>query len=106
MRAPPSASWFSRLTPPWRSMRFSRSPEMPEKSKLTDLPVSFADIEAARHRIAGHVLATPFLRAPRLSKIFDAELWVKYENLQATGSFKERGALNKLLLLTPEEKKR
>jgi threonine dehydratase len=69
------------------------------------LPVGIQDIEAARKRISGHVLATPFLNAPQLSKQFDADIWIKYENMQATNSFKERGALNKLLQLSDKEKK-
>ena len=53
---------------------------------------------AAAGQIAGAVLRTPFLPAPRLSKLTGADVWVKYENLQATSSFKERGALVKLLV--------
>jgi threonine dehydratase len=68
--------------------------------------ISLDDIEAARRAIAGHVLATPALPSPRLSVITGAEICVKYENLQPTGSFKERGALNKLASLTDAEKKR
>ena len=52
------------------------------------------------------VLKTPFLPAPRLSKLTGAEVFVKYENLQATSSFKERGALVKLLSLGEEERRR
>jgi threonine dehydratase len=64
------------------------------------------DIRAAAGQIAGVVLRTPFLPAPRLSKLTGADIWVKYENLQATSSFKERGALVKLLSLTPAERER
>jgi threonine dehydratase len=67
---------------------------------------TLADIRAAAERIAGAVLATPFMPAPRLSSFTGAEVWVKYENLQATASFKERGALNKLLSLDEPAKKR
>ena len=52
------------------------------------------------------VIRTPFLPAPRLSKLTGADIWVKYENLQATASFKERGALIKMLALTAEERAR
>jgi threonine dehydratase len=48
-------------------------------------------------------MRTPFLPAPRLSKLTGADIWVKYENLQATASFKERGALIKMLALSPQE---
>jgi threonine dehydratase len=58
-----------------------------------------ADIEAARRTIAGQVLRTPMLPAPKLSALTGAEVYVKYENLQVTNSFKDRGALNKLASL-------
>jgi len=61
--------------------------------------VSIADIEAARRTLAGHVVRTPMLPAPKLSALTRAEVYVKYENLQVTNSFKERGALNKLAAL-------
>lgn len=68
--------------------------------------VSLHDIEAARRTIADHVLRTPSLASPRLSELTGADIRVKYENLQATGSFKERGALNKLASLSGAETKR
>jgi threonine dehydratase len=68
--------------------------------------ITLADVEAARRVIAGNVLRTPALAAPRLSALTGAEICVKYENLQATGSFKERGAFNKLASLTEAERKR
>ncbi|HWK95828.1 MAG TPA: threonine ammonia-lyase [Pseudolabrys sp.] len=70
------------------------------------MTVTIADIEAARKVIAGAVLRTPMLPAPRLSAMTGAEVFVKYENLQVTNSFKDRGALNKLSSLTDEERKR
>jgi threonine dehydratase len=66
--------------------------------------VTLADIEAARRTIAGHVLRTPMLPAPRLSTLTGACVLVKYENLQVTNSFKERGALNKLSSLSASER--
>jgi threonine dehydratase len=68
--------------------------------------LTLADIHAARRVIAGQVLRTPMLPAPKLSALTGAELWVKYENLQVTNSFKERGALNKLASLSADERKR
>jgi threonine dehydratase len=68
--------------------------------------VTFADIEAARRAIAGHVLRTPILPAPPLSALTGAEVYVKYENLQVTNSFKERGARVKLAALGAEERRR
>jgi threonine dehydratase len=65
-----------------------------------------ADIEAAACRIEGHVLRTPLVPAPRLSELTGATILVKHENMQATASFKERGAVNKLLSLSETEKAR
>jgi threonine dehydratase len=70
------------------------------------MTVTLSDIEAARRVIAGHVLRTPMLPAPKLSALTGAEVFVKYENLQVTNSFKERGALNKLASLSPAERER
>jgi threonine dehydratase len=58
--------------------------------------VGFADIEAAAARLAGQVLDTPCLESKTLSQIVGARVFLKFENLQFTASFKERGALNKL----------
>ena len=63
------------------------------------MSVTVADIEAARRTIAGQVLRTPMLPAPKLSALTGADVHVKYENLQVTNSFKDRGALNKLASL-------
>ena len=68
------------------------------------MSVTIADIEAARRTIAGQVLHTPMLAAPKLSALTGAEVFVKYENLQVTNSFKERGALNKLASLSDAER--
>jgi threonine dehydratase len=70
------------------------------------LSVTLSDIEAARHTIAGQVLHTPTFPAPRLSALTGAEVYVKYENLQVTNSFKERGARAKLASLSPAERAR
>src|SRR6266478_10156655 len=66
--------------------------------------ITIADIEAARRTIAGQLLRTPMLPAPKLSALTGAEVLVKYENLQVTNSFKERGAFNKLASLTELER--
>jgi threonine dehydratase len=68
--------------------------------------ITLADVEAARRTIAGHVMRTPMLPAPKLSDLTGATVYVKYENLQVTNSFKERGALNKLASLGPAERAR
>lgn len=67
-----------------------------------DLPVTLPDIEAAAGRIAGAVVRTPTLASRTLSARTGANVWLKLENLQHTGAYKERGALNKLLLMPPE----
>jgi threonine dehydratase len=69
------------------------------------VPVTLADIERARRTIEGAVLRTPMLPAPRLSELTGAEVFVKYENLQVTNSFKERGALNKLASLEEADRR-
>lgn len=68
--------------------------------------VTFEQIRAAAALIEGAVLETPCLPAPRLSQLTGADVFVKYENMQVTGAFKERGALVKLSSLTEGEKAR
>src|SRR5215213_5734173 len=68
--------------------------------------IEFEDIRRAANTIAGQVLRTPLVPAPRLSQLAEATVCVKHENMQATGSFKERGAVNKLDALTPDERRR
>ena len=70
------------------------------------MSVTISDIEAARRVIQGTVLRTPMLPAPRLSALTGATIFVKYENLQVTNSFKDRGALVKLASLSEAERKR
>jgi len=70
------------------------------------LPVTPDDVRAAARRIEGAVVRTPCLRSETLSRIAKADVWVKFENLQFTASFKERGALNTLLQLDGDERRR
>jgi len=70
------------------------------------MTVKLADIEAARRQLAGAILRTPMLPAPKLSAITGAEVYVKYENLQVTNSFKDRGAFIKLAALGEDERRR
>jgi threonine dehydratase len=70
------------------------------------LKITLADIEAGRRTIAGQVLRTPMLAAPPLSALTGADVYVKYENLQVTNSFKERGACVKLASLDADERRR
>ena len=70
------------------------------------MTIGLDDITRARRTIQGQVLRTPMLPAPKLSSLTGAEIYVKYENLQVTNSFKERGALNKLAALSSSERGR
>ena len=65
-----------------------------------------ADIESAAKRIASHIAQTPCLHSRTLSQLTGAEIYVKFENFQFTASFKERGALNFMLQLHPDERRR
>ena len=64
------------------------------------------DVRAAAARIAGAVVQTPMLHSQTLSRIAGCDIWLKFENLQFTAAYKERGALNALLLLTDEQRAR
>ena len=66
----------------------------------------FADVAAAADRIAGRVLRTPALPSDAVSRATGAEVVLKLDNLQVTGAFKERGAANRLALLTDAERER
>jgi threonine dehydratase len=68
--------------------------------------IGLDDVERAAQTIAGQVLRTPLVPSPRLSELTGATVLVKHENMQPTGSFKERGALNKLSALTGDERRR
>lgn len=70
------------------------------------LPVVAADIEAAAAAIEGRILRTPTALSRTLSEITGATVVVKFENFQFTASYKERGALNRLLRLSPDERRR
>ena len=81
-----------------------------EKSATTPLAqpatalLTLEDIRAAAGRIAGQVVRTPTLYSKTLSEITGAEIWLKFENLQFTAAYKERGALNALLQLSEEQR--
>jgi threonine dehydratase len=68
--------------------------------------VEFADIQEAQARLAEHLSPTPFRFSRSLSELTGARIYLKFENLQFTASFKERGALNRLLRLSPAERQR
>src|SRR5947209_6402535 len=69
-------------------------------------PPTVDDIRAAAERVKGAVIRTPMLVSRTLSEIIGAEVWLKFENLQFTAAYKERGALNKLIQLSAEERAR
>jgi cysteine synthase len=73
---------------------------------MDGLPVTLAEIRAAAATIGGSVIATAFNHSRTLSQIGGCDIWLKFENLQFTSSFKERGALNRLNALSADERKR
>jgi threonine dehydratase len=76
------------------------------KTSLARLPVTLQDVEDAAGVLAGVVKRTSFDRSRTLSDITGASVWLKFENLQFTATFKERGALNRLSALSADERQR
>jgi threonine dehydratase len=74
--------------------------------KGTTLTVSLESIRAARERIRGHLYLSPAPHSAGLSEMTGQQVFLKLDNLQRTGAFKERGALNKILTLTEDERRR
>jgi threonine dehydratase len=70
------------------------------------LDVSLSGVERARERIRNFIFLSPCLRSAAITQMTEQEIYLKMDNLQRTGAFKERGALNKLLTLTEDEKRR
>jgi len=68
--------------------------------------VTLDDVRSARQRIQEHVYLSPCARSETLSRLSGCHAWLKLENLQMTGAYKERGALNKLIRLSAEERGR
>ena len=75
-------------------------------ASLARLPVTLRDVEAAADVLDGFVRRTSFERSRTLSDISGASVWLKFENLQFTATFKERGALNRLSALSADERRR
>jgi len=75
------------------------------KALLTKLPVTLRDVEAAAATLAGFVKRTNFDHSRTLSDITGADIWLKFENLQFTATFKERGALNRLSALSADQRR-
>ncbi len=82
-----------------------KSPPQAPAATATTLPISLADVQRAATVIEGAVLDTDFDHSRTLSHLLGAQVWLKFENLQFTASFKERGALNKLSSLTDAERR-
>jgi len=76
------------------------------KTSQTEPAITIDDVIAARAAIGEAIIHTPCLISRTLSQITGAEVWLKFENLQYTAAYKERGALNRLLRLSPEQKRR
>src|ERR1700727_1288204 len=66
--------------------------------------ITLQDVEQAARRITGRVIHTPMVPNPTISRLTGAEVVLKLDNLQVTGAFKERGAANRLSLLSPAER--
>ncbi|MDR3387952.1 MAG: pyridoxal-phosphate dependent enzyme, partial [Rudaea sp.] len=67
------------------------------------LSIGMADVLAARERLRGSIYDSPCPHSIMLSALTGQQVYLKLENLQMTGSFKERGALNRIAMLTPEQ---
>ncbi|MFM9938317.1 MAG: threonine ammonia-lyase [Hyphomicrobiaceae bacterium] len=78
----------------------------PETASDYPLAVTFADVERAAQTIRGAVAVTECTRSRTLSDVLGADIWLKFENLQFTAAFKERGALNRLANLSAGERRR
>ncbi|MEE4302071.1 MAG: threonine ammonia-lyase [Pseudomonadales bacterium] len=85
---------------------YSRAVVTGGRELAAELAISLADVESARRLIEGQVLRTPVQHSETLSRITGAEIWLKFENQQFTASFKERGALTRLLALDSAERQR
>jgi threonine dehydratase len=81
-----------------------RKPVSPPKTATPARQVAFADVEAAHRRISGFLQPTPLARSAYFSAAWDNNVFFKFENRQPTGSFKDRGALNKMLCLHENER--
>ena len=72
-------------------------------TSVNNLNISLADVQAARERLRGSIYYSPCPHSQTLSALTGQQIYLKLENLQMTGSFKERGALNRIATLTPEQ---
>ena len=77
-----------------------------DQSKTAEQQLTIDDVRAAAQRIEGAVVRTPTMHSKTLSRITGAEIWLKFENLQFTAAYQERGALNALLMMDEERRER
>ena len=83
-----------------------KAPKNAPHTSEASLPVMPGDVASAAAAIRDSVIVTECDQSRTLSEICGCNLWLKFENLQFTSTFKERGALNRLLALSPEERRR
>src|SRR5580698_6168986 len=76
---------------------------MPVSDSISRLNISLADVTAARERVRSSIYYSPCPYSQMLSDLTGQQIYLKLENLQMTGSFKERGALNRIATLTPDQ---
>ena len=81
-------------------------PKTPKGAVPDRLPVTAADVQTAAATVRGAIVATACNQSRTLSEICGCAIWLKFENLQFTSSFKERGALNRLTALSVDQRKR
>src|SRR5215469_18470002 len=79
-------------------------PVLMKAAKALEKPLTLSEVEAARARIRESIYLSPCTRSENFSQLTGNSVFLKLDNLQRTGAFKERGALNKLLTLTPDER--
>ena len=91
------------MVSPLPGLRYGPGP-MTQTAETAAEQLTIADVRAAAARIEGHVVRTAMDYSRTLSQITGAQVFLKFENLQFTASFKERGALNKMAQLTPAER--
>lgn len=101
----PKANTYTAKPFPWFPTA-ANSLNRPIMTENASEQLTIDHIRAAAKRIEGAVVRTPTLHSKTLSAMTGAEVWLKFENLQFTAAYKERGALNALLLLTEEQRKR
>src|SRR3954462_11469643 len=96
---------ITRLHATWKTLIVGKAPLWRLFRPIMPAMLQLADIRQAAQRLQGQVLDTPCVESRTLSQITGAQVFLKFENLQFTASFKERGACNKLAQLKDEERR-